>query len=148
MTEKELRPIVADWLKSKGYYVAHEVMLVNYCDVTGCKWAERIGRRKPPMLKIIAIELKIADTAGVLDQTRTNCSVADYSYAAMPLEKCESMRLATRQKFRSKGIGLLGIDNKVDVIIEAKNNRIEHDPDVCRRLWSFKLRHKNQEMPE
>lgn len=148
MIEKDLRPIVADWLKNKGYYVAHEVILSGYCDLTGCKWAERIGRRKPPMLEIIAIELKIANIVGVLDQARINCSVADYSYAAMPLEKCESMRLATRQKFRSKGVGLLGIDSRVNVIIEAKKNKIEHDPDVCRRLWSFKLRHKNQEMPE
>ncbi len=140
-TEKNLRPIAETWLRGGGYYVAHEVMLSGYCDLTGCKWAKRIGRRIPSMLEIVAVELKIKDISGVLRQARVNCYYADFSYAAMPLKKCKSMRTATLQRFEKEGIGLLGICQNVKVIIKARKNDIKHNPNICRRLWNFKLRH-------
>ena len=142
ITEKILRPVVTNWLQEKEYYVAHEVMLCGYCDVTGCKWAKRTGRRIPSMLEIVAVELKINDISGVLYQAITNCTVADFSYAALPLKKYKSMRVGSLQKFMEKGIGLLAVSNCVDIVIHARKNEISHDVDVCRRLWNFKIRHK------
>lgn len=146
MTEKTLRPVVAAWLQEQGYYVAHEAMLSDgYCDLTGCQWAERIGRRIPSMLKIVAVELKIRDICGVLGQAETNCRYADFSYAAMPLQKCESMRAATLRKFREKGVGLIGVSHCVNIIVPARKNDICHNPHICRRLWNYKIRHKRQQ---
>jgi len=147
MTEKILTPIVAEWLQGQGYYVACEVMLCGYCDLIGCKWEERIGRRKPPMQEIIAVELKIKDIRGVLYQGKSNKRVADYSYAAMPLEFCAKMRPQTLDLFKKIGVGLLGVDLVlgVNVIIPAPKNDIKHNPNVCRRLWSFRLRHRKAE---
>ena len=143
MKEKELRPIVEAWLQGQGYYVAHEVMISGYVDLIGCKWYERIGRRIPSMLEITTVELKIRDISGVLYQARNNCYYADYSYAAMPLQKCESMRKNTLRKFRGKGVGLLGVNQSVKIIIPAhKNKRISHNATICRRLWNFKIRHE------
>ncbi len=142
-TEKDLRPIVEVWLQEQNYYVAHEVMLSGYVDLTGCKWAPRIGRRIPPIIRIMAVELKISDIKGVLIQARNNCYFTDYSYAAMPLEKCQSMRLKTLKRFEDIGVGLLGVNNNVEIIIPAKRNDIKrYSPSICRRLWNFKLRHK------
>ena len=143
MTEKELRPTVEAWLQEQGYYVAHEVMLSGYCDLTGCKWAERVGRRIPPMIEIMAVELKIKDIRGVLYQAKNNKWFVDYSYAAMPLQKCKIMKPKTLQLFKNIGVGLLGIGVDVKIIIAAQKNDISHySPNICRRLWNFKLRHK------
>ncbi len=140
-TEKQMRPIVESWLQRQAYYVAHEVMLCGYCDLIGCRWAERIGRRIPSMLEIVSVELKISDIKGVRHQAQVNKIRADYSYAAMPIKKCETMRPQSLQGFRDLGVGLLGVDENVHIIIEAQRNEIQHSSDVCRRLWNFKRRH-------
>jgi hypothetical protein len=143
ITEKDLRPTVEAWLQEQGYYVAHEVMLSGYCDLTGCKWAERIGRRIPPMIEIMAVELKIRDIRGVLYQAKNNRWFVDYSYAAMPLQKCEKMNSSTLRLFKNIGVGLLGVSDCVDVIVKARKKEIpRYSSNICRRLWNFKLRHK------
>jgi len=142
MTEKEMRPIVELWLQNRGYYVAHECLLSAYCDLIGCKWAERIGRRIPSMLEITTVELKVKDVKGVLYQANNNSYYVDYSYAAMPLQKCESMRTSTLNKFKEEGVGLLGVNDCITVIIKARKNEINHNQTICRRLWNHRLRHK------
>ena len=142
MTEKKLRPSVEAWLHKQGLYVAHEVMLCNYCDLIGCKWAERVGRRIPAMTEIVAVELKIKDILGVIDQAKTNCTVADFSYAAMPFQLCHSMREVSLKRFENAGIGLIAVSQSVaTVIIPARKNLIDYHPCVCRRLWNYKTRH-------
>ena len=141
-TEKAMRPIVETWLQEEGYYVAHEVMLSGYCDLVGCKWAERVGRKIPSMLKIMAVELKIRDIRGALYQGKNNTWFADYSYVAMPLQKCEKMRQAKLQLFESVGVGLLGVSKGVKIIARAPKNKIVHHASICKRLWNFKVRHK------
>lgn len=142
MTEKELRPIVQAYLQGAGYFVAHEVMLCGFCDLVGCIWAERIGRRIPAMIEIVSVELKIKDFAGVLYQAKTNKSVVDFSYAAMPWEILNSCREKTINKFRESGIGLFGVDIYcgMKLFVPAKKNLIVHDPNVLRRLWNYKIR--------
>jgi len=94
------------------------------------------------MNRIMAVELKIKDIAGVLYQAETNCCVADFSYAAMPLQFCQKMRGGTIEKFKNKGIGLIGVSQfTATIIIQAERNIIKHNKDVCRRLWNFKIRH-------
>ena len=145
VTEKALRPVVEAWFQKHGYYVAHEVMLAGgYCDLTGCKWEERIGRRIPKMQEIVAVELKINDVRGVLYQAENNKYVADTSYAAMPINKCARLKLKTLHLFESIGVGLLGVSSLrgVVIIVPALKNVISHNPNTCRRLWNFKIRHK------
>lgn len=144
MTEKTLRPIVTIWLEQQGYYVAHEIMLGGYCDLTACRWAERVGRGIPAILDIMAVELKVRDISRVLWQAEANRLYADFSYAAMPFGKCELMRVGTLQKFKEKGVGLLGINRRVNIIVPARKNDIHHNPDICRRLWNYKNRHKGE----
>ena len=146
ITEKTLRPIVETWLQKWGYYVAHEVMMCGYCDLIGCKWEERIGRRIPAIQEIVAVELKIRDTTGVLQQAKINQSVADYSYAAMPLDLCARMKPKNRQRFTEVGIGLLAVSTLlgVKITIPAIKNDIQHNSNVCRRLWNFKVRHNRR----
>ena len=141
-TEKVLRPVVEGWLQTRGYYVAHEIMICGYCDLVGCRWHKRIGRRIPIMSKIVTVELKIRDISGVLYQAKNNCYYVDYSYAAMPMSKCKSMRYATLYKFKEEGIGLLGINHCVNIVIPARRNKIIHNSNICRRLWNFKIRHR------
>lgn len=147
MTEKQLRPIVETFLQDTwGLYVAHEVMLCGYCDIIGCRWAERVGRRKPKMLQIVAVELKIKDIVGVLSQAKGNCHVADYSYAAMPLDFYCRMRKTSVQKFRDAGVGLIGVTDTAAMVIQpAARNAIKHNPLICNRLWNFKLRHARKQ---
>ena len=143
ITEKILRPIVESWLQEQGYYVAHEVMLSGYVDLTGCKWAQRIGRRIPPIIEIMAVELKIRDIKGVLRQARNNCYFTDYSYAAMPIGRCNKMKSETLRIFENIGVGLLGVNDNVKIIIPARKNVImTYNPNICKRLWNFKIRHK------
>lgn len=118
-------------------------MISGYVDLASCKWAERIGRRIPPMIEITTVELKINDIIGVLRQARNNSYFVDYSYAAMPLKKCLKMRMKTLEKFKKMGIGLLGINDSVKVIIAANKNDVScYSPSICKRLWNFKIRHK------
>ena len=142
LTEKQLRPITQAWLQGRGYYVAHEVMLCGFCDMIGCRWEPRVGRKIPIMAEIMCVELKIKDIVGVLRQCKENQTVADYSYAAMPWSFCNSMRPQSLMKFADIGVGLMGVDVYcgIRIFIEAAKNQINHHPDVCRRLWNFKLR--------
>ena len=143
-TEKGMRPIVEYWLQGRGYYVAHEVMVCGYCDLIGCLWKKRDGRRIPTMLEIMTVELKIKDIKGVLAQAVANCRYAEYSYAAMPIQKCESMRFTTKQRFEKRGVGLLSVSHCVEIIVAPHKNEIVHRQNICRRLWNFKIRHRNK----
>ena len=144
MTEKQIRPLVTAWLQGKGYYVAHEVMLYGFCDLVGCKWAPRKGVRIPDMLEIMSVELKINDISGAIYQAVRNRFIVNYSYIAMPLSRCLKMRDSTLGRFERERIGLIGVDERygVKVFIGGERNNIEYHPDICRRLWNFKVRHR------
>jgi len=143
MTEKEMRPTVVKWLEDQGLYVAHEVSVSGgWCDLVGVLWADRVGRRIPPIMLIMAVELKITDVAGVLYQARGNLENCDFSYAAMPAERCEKMRPATLRMFTDAGIGLLSVNSGVRTVIPPKCHPItEYHPLIARRIWDFKRRH-------
>lgn len=141
-TEKQLRPIVEKWLEGLGYYVAHECLIGGYCDMIGCGWSKRIGRARPELLETIAVELKITDILGVINQAKGNHYHCTYSYAAMPIGFCKKMRPKSFDKFRRAGVGLFGVgSNSVTALIESVRKDRQHSKPIKNRLWNFYLRH-------
>lgn len=69
--------------------------------------------------KIIAVELKLSDTAGVRHQADNHHVFANETWAALPANRVDKMRQATRDKFKSAGIGILSVTlDKCEVVIE------------------------------
>lgn len=132
MLEKELREPVTKWLQSKGYDVVVEFLLGHFVDMIGCKFGERIGRRIPPLIYTVSVELKLYDVGGVILQARNNRLFVNESWAAMPENRISKMVEKSFLKFGRTQIGLLSVKNggRVCEIIPAKiNYRLQ------RRLW-------------
>lgn len=108
--ESDMRPAIIDWLNARRCKVLHECVAMGNCDVVGVRFAERHGRRIPPLENLITIELKMRDVAGVIRQAEKHVGVANGSFAAMPLERCQRMRDSTRERFWQAGVGLLAVD--------------------------------------
>jgi hypothetical protein len=143
MLEKELRKPIEHWLLTGGYDVVHEPYLCGgYCDIAGCKFTEQIGKKKPFLYYLIAIELKISDIPKVISQARCNLTVANESYAAMPGYICDRMRNDTFNKFKVDGIGLISVSNKIEIIVPAKKNLRLRD-NLYRRRITYKDYIKN-----
>jgi len=153
MLESELRKPVEDWLVKYGYTVAHECMVGGYCDLIGSKWGKRVGKRRPKLNEVMAVELKLRDIKGVIEQAKSNHRHVNKSFAAMPLDFCRRMRMSSRDKFDEAGIGLIGIDVKSGEIVVFHCSEEKTDRDynsglrtfIKDRLWSFNLRHKAKE---
>ncbi len=138
-----MRQAVASWLNRSGYYDAHECMIGGYCDVIGCMWSKRRGRRKPDLLEMICVELKMRDIAGAISQATGNHYHANLSYCAMPVDFCERMRSQSIQKFIQAGVGLLAVAENVVKILIYSEYRNEMPHLIFRnRLWAFKCRNK------
>lgn len=133
--ERDMRPTVDAWLEAQGLTAFHEGMWAHYYDVCGVRFAERAGRRIPPVLDVVAVELKLTDIAGVMRQGLRNLNYAKRSYAAMPRERCERMTPRTIERFAAACIGLLAVDGKeIAVRIPALGvGRI--NPHAIRTLW-------------
>jgi hypothetical protein len=132
--EREMRPIVARWLEGLGYTVVFEYPCLwdapGICDVVGVRFAERTGRRIPAIDSLVAVELKLDDVAGVLDQCYNNRLAVHESYAAMPTERIERMRPETIRRFTLQSIGLLAVAPSGDVeVVIPPNDRVR------RALW-------------
>lgn len=137
MKEKEMRPIIARWLQDKGFGVAHEILISGYCDLAGFRFAQRTSRRIPKLLSVITVELKINNVLDVIKQARGNKHFVNASYAAMPLDKCERMRLKTIRRFRQEGIGLLGVSGKVKVIVKPKYEGNKNIKWMTSKMWRW-----------
>lgn len=142
--ENDMRPHIVSWLTRNGYYDAHECMIGGYCDVIGCKWGERKGRKKPELLEMICIELKLRDISGVISQAIHNHYHCNLSYCAMPVDFCRRMRDQSVKRFIEAGVGLLAVNNTGEIrtlVYSCYKNQIPHI--VFRnRLWAFKLRNR------
>lgn len=120
MKECEMLAAIDAWLEAQGCVPLHETPLVHWCDVVGVLFAQRTSYRIPPVYRAIAVELKVEDVAGVIQQAVENRTCVHRSYAAMPRSRCDKMRPATLRKFVDAGIGLLSVDgNEVITLIEA-----------------------------
>lgn len=130
-----LRPPVSMWLDAQGYTPVFEVCLSGCCDIVGANFAERIGRRVPEIRQTCAVELKLHDIAGVLQQAKGNCWHVNYSWAAMPKARISKCRPQTLRQFEDAGVGLLAVDgDAVEVVIQPKRNDIQHKF-IHRKLW-------------
>lgn len=141
MIENDMRPAIRNWLNRNGYYAAHECLVGGYCDVIGCKWSERIGRKPPDLLEMICIELKMKKTQEVIAQAKGNHWHCNMSFCAMPADFIKKMLPKSRRKFIDGGVGLLAVDgDKVSVeIYPVYKNEMPHEV-FRKRLWAFKLR--------
>jgi len=140
MLEKELRRPVEGWLFDNGYDVVHEFQLGHYADLIGCKFGERTGRKIPPLIYLVAVELKLGDIAGVIMQASNNWRFVNESYAAMPKNLIDRMLEKTLIKFHYAHVGLLSVDESstVAVIIKPKINY-----GFQKRLWSRRITKEN-----
>ncbi len=108
--ERELREPVHAWLSPTGETkVFYEYSMDGKCDMVGVLFASRNGRAIPEVLRATAIELKLLDIAGVIQQARMHRCYVHASYAAMPEARCRQMVRASRAKFRDAGVGLLSV---------------------------------------
>jgi len=143
MVESEMRPAIDEWLNRNGYYAAHECLVGGWCDVIGCMWSERIGRRRPELLEMICVELKMLKISDVIYQAHGNHYHCNLSYCAMPKRTVDRMRAKTIDKFISAKVGLLSVKDYDVKTIVFSQYRNEQPHTIFRdRLWSFKLRHK------
>lgn len=139
-TEKEMRPIVEQWLKAHGYLVLHETLMgAGYCDLYGVIFYERRTRAIPNVYNAIAIELKINNVADVIRQATKNRYFSELSYAAMPDWRCEKMTVKSRNNFRRNQIGLLSVNEfEVKEIIDPIPwNWLDERMDIkfLRKIW-------------
>ncbi len=126
--ERDMRPTVDAWLEAQGLTVFHEGLFAHYYDVCGVRFAERAGRSIPPVVDVVAVELKLMDIGGVLAQAMRNLRYANRSYAAMPREFCDHMKARTIERFAASCVGLLAVDGdalevRVPALEVGKTNR-------------------------
>lgn len=133
--EKDMRPAVMRWAISNGFVPVFEFMLSHAADVVCGKFGERTSRRIPPLLETVAIELKLHAYSEAIYQAKHNSYFVDRSYVAIPSFRWRIMRDDTKQKFSDAGVGLLGVDNDVHLLIESKSFHGMKRDDVRSRLW-------------
>ena len=120
--ENDMRDLVVEWLTSLGMECAHESMVTccGYCDVIGYQFGPQVKRYIPPLITVVAVELKMRDVTRVIYQAKINQPASTRSYAAMPQEFCDRMKTPTCQRFIDAGVGLLGVGNRCTLMISAK----------------------------
>lgn len=144
MIERDMRPAVTEWLRSRGYTVAYEIYICGgYCDVVGFRFAKRIGRRIPELIDCVTVELKVRDFAGVLHQGINNSYVCP-SYVAMPKSVLRTARKQTIQKFVQKGVGILSVGGSVQQLVAAYRGigRWRQDDRLRKKLWRHEKKAK------
>lgn len=137
MRERDMRPAVMEWLESQGHTPVCEVSVWTHtADIIAAKFAERIGRKVPPLESLIGVELKLSDIAGVLKQCKSLSRHVHQTYAAMPKKKVGAMIAKTLKKFVQSGIGLLSVGEVgVEVVIRPIVEQVVRDD---RRDWMEK----------
>ena len=135
--EGKLRAPIGAWLATMEMTPVFEVCHAwGLCDVVGVKWFPRISRRRPLIEKLIYVELKLDDVAGVLRQGKNNRFAAHLSYCAMPVDRIQKMRESTRQLFLTQGVGLLSCSTEtVRVVVPAEENVLAHPQSKLNTLW-------------
>lgn len=133
-----MRDPVKAWLLERGYLPAVEFWLHNagITDIVAGLYSDRIGRRIPNLENVIAVELKMNDVAGVIQQAKQNQYLSDWSYAAMPCERIEKMRAGTFGKFHMNGIGLLAVGCGVtEVVSPIRGDGLPAHRSEVKQLW-------------
>ncbi len=145
MKERDMRSAVHAWLTDQGYTVIYEFQMRGYCDMVGVVFAERVGRAVPPLMDAVAVELKLSDIAGVINQAWENRQVVPTSFAAMPWGRVAKMNFQSRERFRRAGVGLLVVSDfaRVTTEIEPGTPLAEVSTGhLARRMWDRTVRDK------
>lgn len=129
-TPKEfaLREPVCQWLVDNQYWPELELRRAGYiCDIFGAKFGPRPGpKRVPPIIDVMAVELKLEDMAGVLRQCKRHATYCERVYAAIPAARYQRLREATKHQFVNAGIGILTVDGvHVEVAISCFVRQID-----------------------
>lgn len=135
--EKEMREPVIGWLHAQGFVCTRELCSLSYSpmDIVAGIFGERVGRRIPPLLDCIAIELKLNDVLGVLRQASRNRGSVEQSFAAMPASRCARLKPKHIAAFVSDGVGLLSVrPDGIDVVLAAQRSAGTH-PRIYKNLW-------------
>lgn len=118
--ERTMREPVIAWLRDTGHdrHVFECSVAWGWCDIVGFRFAERTGRKIPPLEQVAAVELKLSKIAEVIHQAETNRNVVPMSWAAMPAAFVARMMPQSIDKFASAGVGLLAVCQVVRVVIQ------------------------------
>jgi hypothetical protein len=140
MTEMEMRPILADWLKGQGMEVTVEKLMAGgYCDIVGFRFGERVSRKIPTLEAVWCIESKIRNARGAFWQAWDNQFACNRSYVAFPVERHASLlRGRYCGLFASVGIGVLYVegDRVIEAVEPADTMNPEKRRDRIKKLWT------------
>lgn len=154
MKEFSLRIPVAKWLLSRGMSPICEVGTLRNCDMLGVEYTLSPFK----LLRAVAVELKLADVAGVIAQCRNHLPCVNEVWAAMPPigEKSE-------RKMVDAGIGLLRVVGDEATIVHwpaplpapdlarlknvARSRRDEHKWRMKHPLMYFFTEHNPKQKP-
>lgn len=136
--EFDMREPVKSYLLSMGFFPAVEFWLHGYgpSDIVAASYLERVGRKVPELFEVVAVELKLEDFAGVLKQAKRNWQLSDWSYIAMPIERVQRMRKATRDLVVASGVGLLAVGDAVtEVTAPQRGPGLPAGRNQIKTLW-------------
>lgn len=135
--EKEMQAAVIAWLRAQGFICTRELCTPNYnpMDIVGGRFGQRIGRRVPPLLEAVAVELKMIDSGGVLKQAINNRRFVERSFAAMPAERCAKLNRKSTERFISEGVGLLAVAEDYVVEMIPATRSIGTNEHTYKNLW-------------
>jgi len=124
--EKDMFPIVAEWLRAQGMLIRGETYTASgWADLAGCAFdPEKAARRerrqrgwRPLHTRLVAVELKLTRVAQALRQALAYRAFFPEVYVAFPAEVAESVRSSGRFL---NGVGLLSVTPAgCRVLIEA-----------------------------
>lgn len=117
--EKELRPIVTDWIWKRGMHAVDEFNIWHPVDLVGVAFGPRPNRRIPSVTQCTAVELKLHDVATVVWQSAQHRGHVNETFAAMPAGRIDRMKPETLDKFRNAEVGLLAVSTTVEVVIPS-----------------------------
>lgn len=109
MSEFDLRIPCANWLLNRGLSPICEVRSLHNCDFIGVRFD------KKRLEYIVAVELKLTDVSGVINQCVIHLPRVNEVWAAMPPQTAKA-----KAKFEQLGIGLLEYTDKFVSVLEPK----------------------------
>jgi hypothetical protein len=139
MREFDLRIPVANWIISRGLFPILEVHSLNACDFVGISiTAKKIDR-------MIAVELKLKDVTGVIEQCLHHMTRTSETWAAMP-----ALTHDNELRFSKLGIGLLVVRGQSCDVIHPSPIReglnFDRWKNLMRRREEYKWRMEHPQM--
>lgn len=128
MREFDLRIPVARWMLARGLTPIMEMQTMRNCDMVGVQF----GLNPRRLLRIVAVELKLANFAAVLRQCQGHIGRAHEVWMAMPLQPSKDRLKACE----GEGIGFLSIiDGKAECMLAPGEHRTDYGTRIQRTCW-------------